>query len=444
MYKLYPYFTNDGSVGLFSPEADDIYHSTYGALSEAYEKFILPANVEKYLDNKKEIKILDICYGIGYNSKSFLNYFFENFTQKEKGKNYNIETIYTNNKKDKSKNFLENIDKIDTNNIIKKTRYSFKNNETIGTNNSFPKIFIHAIDTDKNLVYLSPFFKNKKNRFDKCGLTFDNEKISRMLRKNTEQKYKLHKFINLIILLSVLESHPEMFTDEEFNNLLNDKENSLYFDKSIIDLYKFIKSNRYNYGVIVKIKAFLHNIYYQHISRSYKIALKHLTNNVINFTTEINDARSVLMKSKFQYDIVFLDAFTPAKCPCLWSYEFMCELYKHLDENGIILTYSNSANIRNAFLQAGFYIGKIYNKSSNKFMGTAAVKNKNLISENKFIEDLSDYEIGLINTKAGITYKDPELNLSNTEIINNHKIEVDNSILESSSKYIKRNKIKKN
>ena len=77
-------------------------------------------------------------------------------------------------------------------------------------------------------------------------------------------------------------------------------------------------------------------------------------------------------------------------------------------------------------------------------MGTAAVKNKNLISENKFIEDLSDYEIGLINTKAGITYKDPELNLSNTEIINNHKIEVDNSILESSSKYIKRNKIKKN
>ena len=35
MYVLYPYFTNDGSVGLFSPEANDIYHSTYGALTEA-------------------------------------------------------------------------------------------------------------------------------------------------------------------------------------------------------------------------------------------------------------------------------------------------------------------------------------------------------------------------------------------------------------------------
>ena len=77
MYKLYPYFTNDGSVGLFSPDADDIYHSTYGALTEAYEKFILPADFEKYFSNHNKIKILDICFGIGYNTKSFLNYFYE-------------------------------------------------------------------------------------------------------------------------------------------------------------------------------------------------------------------------------------------------------------------------------------------------------------------------------------------------------------------------------
>ena len=78
MYLLYPYFTNDGSVGLFSPEADDIYHSTYGALTEAYEKFILPANFLDYFKEKSEIKILDICYGIGYNTKSFLDYFLKN------------------------------------------------------------------------------------------------------------------------------------------------------------------------------------------------------------------------------------------------------------------------------------------------------------------------------------------------------------------------------
>ena len=90
MYELHPYFTNDGSVGLFSPEADDIYHSTYGALSEAYEKFVLPANLENFFANNSEIKVLDICYGIGYNSKSFLNFLIDKKILNIKIKNKNF------------------------------------------------------------------------------------------------------------------------------------------------------------------------------------------------------------------------------------------------------------------------------------------------------------------------------------------------------------------
>ena len=75
MYEFHPYFTNDGSVGLYSPDFDDIYHSSTGALTEAYEKFIMPVNMDELL-KKDEIKVLDICYGIGYNSKSFLNFIF--------------------------------------------------------------------------------------------------------------------------------------------------------------------------------------------------------------------------------------------------------------------------------------------------------------------------------------------------------------------------------
>ena len=78
MYKLYPYFTKDGSVGLFSPSDDDIYHSTYGAATEAYEKFIFPAEIDKFLLYNPKIKVLDICFGIGYNSKSFINFIFKN------------------------------------------------------------------------------------------------------------------------------------------------------------------------------------------------------------------------------------------------------------------------------------------------------------------------------------------------------------------------------
>lgn len=137
MYELHPYFTNDGSVGLFSPEADDIYHSTYGALSEAYEKFVLPANLENFFANNSEIKVLDICYGIGYNSKSFLNFLidkkflnikiknknfsnkiFEKFSKKIFYKKQNIVSIHTNNI---SKTI--NSETIDTYKILLTTRY---------------------------------------------------------------------------------------------------------------------------------------------------------------------------------------------------------------------------------------------------------------------------------------------------------------------------------
>ena len=40
MVEFQAKFTDDGSVGLYSDEVNDIYHSQFGALSEAYEKFI--------------------------------------------------------------------------------------------------------------------------------------------------------------------------------------------------------------------------------------------------------------------------------------------------------------------------------------------------------------------------------------------------------------------
>ena len=77
MYDFHPYFTNDGSTGLYSPEFNDIYHSASGALTEACEKFIKPSHIDYLLNNYQQIKVLDICYGIGYNTKSLLNYIFE-------------------------------------------------------------------------------------------------------------------------------------------------------------------------------------------------------------------------------------------------------------------------------------------------------------------------------------------------------------------------------
>lgn len=68
--QFYPVWTQDGSVGLFNIDLQDVYHSRFGAQTEADEKFFQPCGIEEKLNKNSAIKILDICYGMGYNSKS--------------------------------------------------------------------------------------------------------------------------------------------------------------------------------------------------------------------------------------------------------------------------------------------------------------------------------------------------------------------------------------
>lgn len=396
MYEIYPYFTNDGSVGLFSPEADDIYHSTYGALTEAYEKFILPSDFKNFFKKYNEIKILDICFGIGYNTKSFLNYYFEN--------------IYT--------------ETIDDNNILY--------NDKLYSDNKLCKIYIKAIDTDKILATLSPFFMSNKNHVKNSNLPFKQDKISKMLSGRTKQKYKLLKEIQIILLKSIFKN-----IDLDTETVLTNKKYSQYFDPSIMRLLKFYKSQTTNTSYLCTLKRFLHNIYYKYISISYKNVSKALKMVDFNFDLEINDARNVLLNDNIKYNYIFLDAFTPTKCPCLWTVDFMRLLFKHLENDGLILTYSNSAQVRNAFLNAGFYVGKIYSECQDKFTGTVASKSYKMLKDNKLIKELSEYDLGLMKTKAGIFYRDENFNLDNEAIISQHKIDVENSNLISSSRFIK-------
>lgn len=54
--------TNDRSFTFFNEDYQEAYHSLTGALEEAQKKFIEP------LDVKEGQVILDICFGLGYNS----------------------------------------------------------------------------------------------------------------------------------------------------------------------------------------------------------------------------------------------------------------------------------------------------------------------------------------------------------------------------------------
>ena len=63
--------SEDGSFTAYSKEFDEHYHSTKdGALHESLSKHILPAL--KHTINKKEIYILDICFGLGFNTLATL------------------------------------------------------------------------------------------------------------------------------------------------------------------------------------------------------------------------------------------------------------------------------------------------------------------------------------------------------------------------------------
>lgn len=464
------YFTLDGSVGLYSARDNDIYHSVYGALSEAYDKFICPANLNEYFEKNNKIEILDICYGIGYNTKSFLNYFLENIYQKKNKKNKtltaNIDPIYTDNiLESKVFDFSENkntecdncnVTIHSNNNLVQNSKGDPKNlnnkknifkektenNKTFITQKEY-LIFIKAIDINSTLVKLSPFIKISKgaNKYLKTstGIAKVDELLSKKINLKNIKSYKLLKEVNMILIIKLIDKFKEDIFSKDVVKILTDNETSKFFDKNMVNFAKFYLKKRYNLSTKENKLTFLHNIYYQYISKSYKNTLKVLKNNEIDIDFVCDDARKVCNDSYERYNFIFLDAFSPAKAPALWSEEFMKLLYEHIHYNGLLLTYSKSASIRNAMLKSNFEIGKIYNQHEKKFTGTVASKNHNLIKYK-----LDNYDLGLINTLAGVTYKDKNLNLQNSEIINNRNLELENSLLQSSSSFIKKYKGTKN
>jgi len=65
--------TLDGSDTLFSYKFNEHYHSTKdGALVESLNKYVIPSIY--YQSYKKHIKILDICFGLGYNTLATIHY----------------------------------------------------------------------------------------------------------------------------------------------------------------------------------------------------------------------------------------------------------------------------------------------------------------------------------------------------------------------------------
>ena len=341
--------TEDGSVGLYDYVTGDIYHSITGAYRESYEKFIQGSGFETFARNNDEVSILDICYGIGYNSKVAIN-------------------------------------------------SAIKNNCNI-------KIKIDALETNTKIVSLSPFIKDN----------IDNVYLKIKLLSSLSNK-----------ISDFYESIQEIVSEgPEFKDL--------YLDASVCPVIDFIVAN-HNIYTHDELYALLHNIYYQNISNSMENGMK--DNDIINldFDIKFGDARQTIDSCNLLYDFVFLDGFTPSKQPNLWTYQFLSKVKSKVKPDSVFVTYSNSSPVRKTLLDLGFNISKIV--LDNKSFGTVATLNENILGT-----PLDDFEIGLLNTKSGIPYLDNEtLSLSADEILNNRQIQMRNSDLMSSTKYIKKEK----
>ena len=66
--------TKDNSYTFYSDNYRETYHTFGGAFQEAFRKYVEPCKIKKY----KDVKILDICFGLGYNSCAVIHEILKN------------------------------------------------------------------------------------------------------------------------------------------------------------------------------------------------------------------------------------------------------------------------------------------------------------------------------------------------------------------------------
>ena len=303
------YYTQDGSVGLYSYKDDDVFHSKYGAITEAWQKFVLPSGINELLNTKQTIKVLDVCYGVGYNTKALMSYVI--FSDEEKLKLKNKKFL-----KFKTKNFLKNfgkflkkdinIETIDNHNMkynLAKLLLSIETEEA----DIISKISIDCLDIDNNLIKISPLLKtmstpqeiytkivpkifecydsywklmkfiskiyykfsrgNSKRITDKLNLKYSND------YDEPNKAYTIHKFVNIILADRLLDKYDNNYYSESLKNFIKRKENRRYIDKHIVKYLDLKSKIRYNFMSKINLLTNLQNFFVKFIEELISIFL---------------------------------------------------------------------------------------------------------------------------------------------------------------------------
>jgi len=132
-----------------------------------------------------------------------------------------------------------------------------------------------------------------------------------------------------------------------------------------------------------------------------------------------------------QVDAVFLDPFSPPRCPQLWTVEFLGLISRTLAYDGTVATYSAAAAVRATLQQLGLHLGST-SPVGRQVPGTAASFSP------VGLPPLSQQELEHLQTKAAVPYRDPHLSDDAETIHQRRALEQAQSPLEPASKWRKR------
>ncbi|MGF1542714.1 MAG: tRNA (5-methylaminomethyl-2-thiouridine)(34)-methyltransferase MnmD [Pleurocapsa sp.] len=147
----------------------------------------------------------------------------------------------------------------------------------------------------------------------------------------------------------------------------------------------------------------------------------------------LGDARQTIgsIALDWQADAIFLDPFSPPKCPQLWTVEFIELVARRLTPTGRLATYSCAAAVRTALSLAGLYFGSIVLGDRNSPGTIASFEYKNILN-------LSPSEQEHLKTRAAVPYRDTNLQNCAAEILIRRQQEQNNSKFEPTTKWKKR------
>jgi len=105
-------------------------------------------------------------------------------------------------------------------------------------------------------------------------------------------------------------------------------------------------------------------------------------------------------------DLVWLDAFSPRRCPQLWSLEFLAQLAALLKPEGRLITYSSAAAVRAALVAAGLQLASIAASVSEQW-SSGTVASPRPLAESFPLRCLNAMEWDHLLCSAAEPYLDP-------------------------------------